>query len=159
MIQTEYEAEIKKWKGQVKRCLSNYQVLKKKSQDKENELLKKIELLEYKLKQAGLRSDLLETPDFEKSLKRYLEIEFNLNINRRIRKREYVECRAMYYYFMRKYTTSSLKHIGVTAGLYDHTSVMHGIKLCEDLIQVNREFKNRVAIFETYIKEHILKIE
>ena len=73
-----------------------------------------------------------------KSIKRFVELELNGNIQIRTRKRHYVYCRSVYFALCRKYTTMSLREIGETVGR-DHATVIHGINIFNDQIKMYNE--------------------
>lgn len=55
------------------------------------------------------------------------------------RKREIVLARYYTYYFAKEYTKMTLKGIGTIYGLYDHTTVIHGINKIKDLLDVDKK--------------------
>lgn len=56
------------------------------------------------------------------------------------RRRDLVVFRQMIYYFARKHTTLSLKEIGKTTFNQDHATVIHGVRMINDLISVDKEY-------------------
>jgi len=56
------------------------------------------------------------------------------------RRRDLVVFRQIIYYFARKHTTLSLKEIGKTTFNQDHATVIHGVKMINDLISVDKEY-------------------
>lgn len=56
------------------------------------------------------------------------------------RRRDLVVFRQIIYYFARKHTTLSLKEIGKTTFNQDHATVIHGVRMINDLISVDKEY-------------------
>lgn len=56
------------------------------------------------------------------------------------RRRDLVVFRQMIYYFAREHTTLSLKEIGKTTFNQDHATVIHGVRMINDLISVDKEY-------------------
>lgn len=61
----------------------------------------------------------------------------------RTRKREVVEARAALFYVVRKCTEMTLMDIERISG-FDHANVHHGLKKCENLMDVDAEYKEKV---------------
>lgn len=55
----------------------------------------------------------------------------------KVRIRENVNARFIFYHLARKYTGASLKSLGRLTGYRDHSSVLHGIGVMDDLITTN----------------------
>lgn len=56
------------------------------------------------------------------------------------RRRDLVVFRQIIYYFARKHTTLSLKEIGKITFNQDHATVIHGVRMINDLISVDKEY-------------------
>jgi len=56
------------------------------------------------------------------------------------RRRDLVVFRQIIYYFAREHTTLSLKEIGKTTFNQDHATVIHGVRMINDLISVDKEY-------------------
>lgn len=72
----------------------------------------------------------------------------------RSRKREIVNSRYYCYYFMDKYTKMTQTHIGSVFGNYDHSTVIHGLKSVNDLIDVDPKVAKDI---DTINKQIIIK--
>lgn len=67
----------------------------------------------------------------------------NINIAEKIRDRHFSDARKMYCYISRKCTRYSLSKIGEFINR-DHTTILHSIKRCEDLMLTDKDFRNKV---------------
>lgn len=56
------------------------------------------------------------------------------------RRRDLVVLRQIIYYFAKEHTTLSLKEIGKTTFNQDHSTVIHGVRMINDLISVDKEY-------------------
>jgi len=72
--------------------------------------------------------------------------EGDIKSNRRYR--FLVEARMMAIYLIRKHTRMSLSQIGTLFGGRDHTTAIHSINTCEDLIQTDHKFKSQILEIE-----------
>tara|TARA_R110000744_G_scaffold235558_1_gene353240 strand:- start:614 stop:1042 length:429 start_codon:yes stop_codon:yes gene_type:complete len=80
-----------------------------------------------------------------------VESEYHLmNLSAKTRERKFCDARKMYSYIARKCTKYSLKKIGEFIER-DHTTVLHSIKRCEDLMETDKNFlmKVRGLVFKT----------
>ena len=78
---------------------------------------------------------------------------YNINLDTMVgksRKKEIAEARMTAMYLARKYTTLSLKSIGLYFGGRDHSTVVHACKWVEDKLDSSEEFQKR---FEKIRKE------
>ena len=64
------------------------------------------------------------------------------------RYREWVEARMVAMFFIKRYCKSTLKSIGMMFGGRDHTTAIHSINTVKDLMESNRDFKNRVLTIQ-----------
>jgi chromosomal replication initiator protein len=60
------------------------------------------------------------------------------------RKREVVQARQITMYLAKKFTKSSLKHIGEHFGGFDHTTVIHSCQTVENLMDTDNDYKEQV---------------
>ena len=80
---------------------------------------------------------------------------FNINealIQTPSRKQEIVQTRQIAMYLSKKYTDSSLAHIGKVIGNKDHATVLHSLKTVKDQIDINRSFRSTMEALETSLK-------
>tara|TARA_B110000285_G_scaffold203670_1_gene239993 strand:+ start:21343 stop:21816 length:474 start_codon:yes stop_codon:yes gene_type:complete len=82
----------------------------------------------------------------EQKIKNIVEEYYSIQITRQIRKRNYVEARAMYFSLCRKYTRLSLEAIGKTVGRH-HASVLH----CVQQLELWRKYDARVRADYEYL--------
>ena len=71
------------------------------------------------------------------------------------RKGEVVQARQMTHYFLRKYTKLSLSVIGKIAGNKDHATVMHSIKVVNNLMSTEKAYKEIIDTIDSAIKKNI----
>ncbi len=77
--------------------------------------------------------------DYHDILKRFIEVRgivqqyFNVDIDRRTNKRDIVYARQMAMYYARKLTKLSLTDIGIRIANRDHATVMHSVKVINNL--------------------------
>jgi chromosomal replication initiator protein len=57
------------------------------------------------------------------------------------RKREVVNARQISMYLAKKYTKNSLKEIGRHFGNKDHSTVIHSIQVVDNLLEVDKKFR------------------
>ena len=92
------------------------------------------------------------------SVKKILEIVcnyFNINeslVQTKSRKREIVQARQISMYLSKKYTNSSLAHIGKVIGNKDHATVLHAIKTVKDQIEICKPFRTTMEEIDTCLK-------
>lgn len=73
-----------------------------------------------------------------------------IDIRSRTRMIDYVEARAIYYNICRNRYDFSFFRIGREVGR-DHASVMHGLKVYENLMATDGRFRNKAYIVEQYV--------
>jgi len=74
-------------------------------------------------------------------------------VKKKDRYRELVVCRHLFYYLAKNFYGAKLKDIGAVTGT-DHTSVIHGISVINDLISIKDEDVMRaVEECQNYIRE------
>ena len=68
------------------------------------------------------------------------------------RKREVVMARQLSMYLAKNYTNSSLKNIGRNFGNRDHSTVIHSVKVVQDLMDTDSLFKDTVNSLEKKVQ-------
>jgi len=81
-----------------------------------------------------------------KEIKHLVERELELDLNHPSRLRARVYARAVYFKLCKQHTLCSLKEIGLSVGR-DHASVLHGIKIFDDVI-----VEYEINLYEVYDK-------
>lgn len=70
------------------------------------------------------------------------------------RKREWVEARHIAMYMIKKFTTLSLKKIGMYFGGRDHSTVLNAIEMVNDHYDTEKNYRKKIdeycVIFENY---------
>jgi len=74
------------------------------------------------------------------------------NLESSTRKREIVELRAIYCHFAKK-MGYSLKTIALSINKSDHSTIIHNLKLFENLLEYSENFKNKYDLIFEYIKK------
>lgn len=74
------------------------------------------------------------------------------HIRSRSRKFEFVRCRSLWFYLMRRYTNCSLSEIGKMLGR-DHSTVVHSIKKIDDEKQMYAECRERYIELEMKLQD------
>lgn len=74
------------------------------------------------------------------AVEKHTEIKFS-DIVKKSRKRKLTEARKLYCYFMKTRLKWSLAEIGETIGGRDHTTVVHNIRVYNDLYETDDEFR------------------
>jgi chromosomal replication initiator protein len=77
-------------------------------------------------------------------------------VGRKTRKREIAQARYLYFHFAWIYTNISLSKIGEKVGGYDHTTVIHGRDLINDLALYNKSIANDVQLIHNKLNKFIL---
>ncbi|MDR0348678.1 MAG: chromosomal replication initiator protein DnaA [Tannerella sp.] len=76
---------------------------------------------------------------------------FNLDealIQTKSRKREIVQARQITMFLAKKYTESSLAHIGQVVGGKNHATVLHACKMIKDQIEISKTFRSTMEAIE-----------
>jgi hypothetical protein len=74
-------------------------------------------------------------------------------VKKKDRYRELVVCRHLFYYLAKYFYGAKLKDIGKVTNV-DHTSVIHGIQVINDLISIkDQDVMNAVEQCQSYIRE------
>ena len=81
----------------------------------------------------------------------YFKVDSEL-ITGKTRKREVTQCRQLVMFFCKKYTNLALAAIGSHCGNRDHATVLHALKVIEDLLSIDKKFKIQVEEIEKSLK-------
>ena len=78
-------------------------------------------------------------------------IVYSLNVSKeqiisKNRKREISEARHLCFYFLRNYTSLSLKSIGKMIGMRDHATIIHGVNNIENVSPTNEILLKKIKI-------------
>jgi len=83
---------------------------------------------------------------------------FGVDVNVKIRKKEFVRAREVASYLLKKYTLLTLKEIAEHVGLNDHTSSLYHIRKVSGFIEIDKDFKlmmdqleNKLTTYNDYI--------
>lgn len=82
-----------------------------------------------------------------KEIRKVVEQEFNLNINKKIRSNEYVYARAVYYKLCKVITQAPLADIGKTLNK-NHATVLHGIRIFDSFLIQKVFYKTELSIYK-----------
>lgn len=77
-----------------------------------------------------------------------------IRVTTRSRKRELVYIRQICAYFLRKYTTLSLKIIAEMLGRNNHATTTHSVQTVKDLLFSSPETRKDVTVLDQLIKSH-----
>jgi hypothetical protein len=94
------------------------------------------------------------TMELNKQILKIISDELGVDLSRRTRKRDYVEGRFIYFDFCRNHLNFSLEKAGKTLG-YDHATVMHSVKQCKNLCEVDPSFKRKYDLLLLKVDEKI----
>lgn len=72
----------------------------------------------------------------------------------KVRDRKIRQSRQIVHYFLKKYTTLTLKEIGVTT-LNDHATVLHSLRTVESDVCIDKNLMKTISIINNKIKEKI----
>jgi len=73
-------------------------------------------------------------------------------ISTKSRKREVVQARQIAMYLSKQLTRSSLASIGLAIGQRDHATVLHACKIVNDLMDIDKDFRNSILEIEARLK-------
>jgi chromosomal replication initiator protein len=93
----------------------------------------------------------LSVQAIQETVCKYFNIE-PADIQATTRKREVVQARQIAMYLARKYTDSSLSHIGKVIGNRDHATVIYSFRTVKDQMDINRNFKASIEEIEAQLK-------
>lgn len=126
-----------------------------------NEVIKQL-LSEYHL--VPKKPTLYKFDDYQmmEELLAFLSSEMSIdpvNIRSKSRKRHAVEARQVFFYIVKKvmYSTIDLTTIGNFAGGKDHATVLHGVSVCENRIETERAFKEKLKYLSSKFKDKFEK--
>ena len=92
-------------------------------------------------------------------IKEAVEIQIDEQLNNKTRKREMVYARAVYFKLCKQHTRASLSRIGKSVEK-DHATVLHGIKIYNDLIEKYEdlsEYREMYNMLDKIIKRNQLR--
>lgn len=85
----------------------------------------------------------LTIENIQKMVCEYFHIPYD-RLLAKVRKREVVQARQITMFLAKKFTKSSLKHIGEHFGGFDHTTVIHSCQTVENLMDTDIEYKEQM---------------
>lgn len=153
-----YEKHIHKLSFELKVWKEKFATLAKEKKKNESDLTKQITTLTKQLKREYFEEN-LETSSLGENIKNYLEAETGYTLSAICRDRDLVDTRFMFYRLMRKYTKESLKLIGTYVGSVDHSTVLNGLNVAQDLIDTSKDFAKTYDRHDQYVKENFFKKE
>lgn len=71
--------------------------------------------------------------------------QFGVNPMTKGRKKEVVMARHGYRYLLKKYTSWTLEKIGIQTGTNDHKSVLHSIRVAQDMIDTDKDYASLIT--------------
>jgi len=129
-----------------KALLMRYNELKRTSTLKDKELGSlRHSLRKHNYEEAKPSADLIT------NIKAYLESELGIDLSARTRRQEYIKGRCMFYHFARRYTELTLQQIAQLVGGLDHSTIIHGLVICEDYIKQSKSFAKDMIRHDDYI--------
>lgn len=81
---------------------------------------------------------------------------FNIKILNKNRKQATIYARQSASFLLRRYTLLSLSQIALHVGVTDHSTVCHHIKKCQDIIDTEEWFKDKIDLIIKELDEYIL---
>lgn len=125
--------------------------------------LKRLSILKDK-ELAGLRHSLRKhnyeeskpSADLITNIKAYLESELGIDLSARTRRQEYIKGRCMLYHFARRYTELTLQQIAQLVGGLDHSTIIHGLVICQDYINQSKSFAKDMIRHDEYILNELI---
>lgn len=94
--------------------------------------------------------------DLITNIKAYLECELGIDLSARTRRQEYIKGRCMFYYFIRRYTELSLQQIAQLVGGLHHSTIIHGLVICQDYINQSKSFAKDMIRHDEYILNELI---
>lgn len=79
--------------------------------------------------------------------------EFNADCTAPVKTKTITECRHAAFYLLAKYTKLSHRERSMALGLSHHTTSMHSIKKCQDLMQIDQYYKHKVNNIESNLNK------
>jgi chromosomal replication initiation ATPase DnaA len=113
------------------------------------------------VKKKGIIIDDLKISKVNKDIRPFKIIQlvedvFNINILNRNRKQSTVYARQSASFLLRRYTLLSLSQIALHVGVKDHSTVYYHIKKCQDIIDTEEWFKDKINSIINELDEYIL---
>lgn len=113
------------------------------------------------LKKEGIINDDARATGTTKDLRpikivQLVEELFNSKVLDKNRKQHTIYTRQACSYLLRRYTRLSLSEIALHVGVKDHTTVHYHIKKCQDIIDTEYWFKDKIDIMIAELDEYIL---
>lgn len=113
------------------------------------------------VKQKGIIIDDLKISKVNKDIRPFKIIQlvedvFNSNILNRNRKQSTVYARQSASFLLRRYTLLSLSQIALHVGVKDHSTVYYHIKKCQDIMDTEEWFKDKINSIINELDEYIL---
>lgn len=93
--------------------------------------------------ETKIKSDKITISRIKKVVCEFFEIEEN-HLVLKTRKRTIVQVRQICHHFAKKYTVKSLSVIGSAIGNKDHATVMHSLKVVNNLMDTDREYREMI---------------
>ena len=100
----------------------------------------------------------------EQTIKNIVEEYYSIQITNTVRKRNYVEARAIYFTLVRKYTRLSLEAIGKTVNKH-HSSVLHCVRELQEWVKYDSRVRSdyeylcsKICLFNLNMREFITLI-
>jgi hypothetical protein len=91
-----------------------------------------------------------------KRIKTIIETDLGIILEAKTRKREYIYARCHFYILAHKYTDSALKTIGYEIGGRDHSTIIHGLKTAQDLIDTDKVFRADQERYDQMVIDNII---
>lgn len=119
------------------------------------------DILQDIVKQKGIIIDDLKISKVNKDIRpskiiQLVEDVFNSNILNKNRKRSTVYARQSASFLLRRYTLLSLSQIAIHVGVKDHSTVYYHIKKCQDIIDTEEWYKDKINSIISELDEYIL---
>lgn len=75
-----------------------------------------------------------------------------VSLTSRCREKRFAEARFMGYYLARKFTSYALADIATAFGVTEHGAVVHGVRRCAELRDVDQSFRQKLDLLERDLK-------
>jgi len=113
------------------------------------------------VKQKGIIIDDLKISKVNKDIRPFKIIQlvedvFNTNILNKNRKRGTVYARQSASFLLRRYTLLSLSQIALHVGVKDHSTVYYHIKKCQDIMDTEEWYKDKINFIINELDEYLL---
>jgi chromosomal replication initiation ATPase DnaA len=84
---------------------------------------------------------------------------FDADLRAKNRKKTTIYARQAAAYILRKYTHLSLQEIAFNVGLTDHTSAIYHVRKCQDIMDTEEWFRDKVYYIIAEIEEYLLHLK